>query len=866
MDALRSLAQPLMAGSSVVDGMKLVVLGGTVETARRLSSSAWSHFVNSFFLTAHFCEEEHPYDWLMLWLSRRPEWQRSREFETTIRSSSSTTSSSSPFSSPADQEWEEAEQEWEAFTSGEGSSFSRSSSSYMGGEEDDTDPIEKPKTRIVFQPTYDTTHTIFFRGHWLRVKRSRKLDTNSEVISISVIARNNNILKQLVLQAKKEYEAECVHRIQIYFADAHGSWRWTDSRAKRPLSSIVLNPGVKEMLVADTKDFLRSEKWYADRGIPFRRGYLLYGVPGSGKSSLIHALAGYLQLDIYVVSLSASWISDSTLTSLMGRVPARCVVLLEDLDAAFTRSTSREDEEGDSSNSNNHNGSGSGGHGNSNGNGGIEGPHQDSSGGFSSFYGSQRRRNRGRGGEYLSDVNTLSLSGLLNALDGVAASEGRLLFATTNHLDKLDEALRRPGRMDVWIEFKHASKWQAEALFRNFFPAAEDDEDESDEEEERGGERVNPEEMAARRRDAREAAARREKEVEDALKNVTVESRMFTPNAAALSAAQEGGAAVPPSPSSSSVWSIASSATSLLSSASSSLSMPFSSSSGSGVSTPSMVPSGVSSPSMSRKTSSASSAPVMISTKGKGVSAQPAAPAPAGDASKKFGASNTAYIAPPPSDEVAASRHSAAPLDKKTLAVLAKRFADGVPEDEFSVAGLQGYLLKHKSNPHLAASQIPAWVDSERALRVKLAKEKAAREAREKELREKRRQELLLKREEKKKQDEKEAEMEKIKAKLAEKEKEEELEKMKEKLREKEREGEEKKKGEGEGASDKDKKEGDEKKDEDKKEGDTKEAKKDEDKEVKKDETKDADKKDEKKSAADEEEDDDKENWSDALP
>lgn len=74
------------------------------------------------------------------------------------------------------------------------------------------------------------------------------------------MARNNSILKQLVLQAKKEYEAESVHRIQIYFADSHGSWRWTDSRHKRPMSSIVLNRGVKEMLLADTKDFLKSEK------------------------------------------------------------------------------------------------------------------------------------------------------------------------------------------------------------------------------------------------------------------------------------------------------------------------------------------------------------------------------------------------------------------------------------------------------------------------------------------------------------------------------------------------------------------------------------------------------------------------------
>ncbi|KAF9552915.1 hypothetical protein CPC08DRAFT_788825 [Agrocybe pediades] len=106
------------------------------------------------------------------------------------------------------------------------------------------------------------------------------------------------------------------------------------------MGSIMLDPGVKEMLLDNARDFLASKKWYADRGIPFRRGYLLQGVPGSGKSSLIRALAGELALDIYVVSLSASWISDNTLTNLMGRVPACCIVLLEDLDTAFTVETS----------------------------------------------------------------------------------------------------------------------------------------------------------------------------------------------------------------------------------------------------------------------------------------------------------------------------------------------------------------------------------------------------------------------------------------------------------------------------------------------------------------------------------------------
>ncbi len=63
----------------------------------------------------------------------------------------------------------------------------------------------------------------------------------------------------------------------------------------------------------------------------------------------------------------------------------------------------------------------------------------------------------------------ITLSGLLNALDGVSAQEGRLLFATTNKYDSLDPALTRPGRMDLHIEFKLASKFQARELYRCFY-------------------------------------------------------------------------------------------------------------------------------------------------------------------------------------------------------------------------------------------------------------------------------------------------------------------------------------------------------------------------------------------------------------
>lgn len=637
MDALKSLVQPLVggaAGSSVIDGMKLVVLGGTVETARRVSSSAWSHFVNSFFLTAHFSEEDYPYDWLMLWLSRQPEWQRSREFETTTRSSSG---------------------------------FARTADNSFGDEEDDEEEEDEPgkvKTRVVFQPTFDTTHTIFYRGHWLRIKRGRKNDgSGCEVLSISVVARNNSILKQLVLQAKREYEAEAVHRIQIYFADSHGSWRWTDSRHKRPMGSIVLNPGVKEMLLGDTRDFLKSEQWYADRGIPFRRGYLLHGVPGSGKSSLIHAIAGELMLDIYVVSLSSSWISDSTLTTLMGRVPSRCILLLEDLDAAFTRSVSRDKNSSGNPDGNNN-----------------EGDNDQTNTTTPAGPSTGRRRHQR---DQLSDVNTLSLSGLLNALDGVAAAEGRLLFATTNHLERLDPALSRPGRMDVWIEFKNASKWQAEALFRNFFPSVEEPSAASN--------GVPPPGPTLSDMDEAE------------LEGIDIPSPPQTPSSG-----------------SSTLWSL--------------------------------------SPSFASSTSSLPPSPKNNT----------GAPPKGSKALPQFGANNQAYLPPPVEEHIASSQHSAKPLDAAKLALLAKRFADAIPEEEFSVAALQGYLLKHKSNPDKAADEAAEWVVSEREMKVRLKVEKEKREKEEKERKDKKKKEKED--EKKKQQDLEKEELEKLKKELKERE------------------------------------------------------------------------------------------------
>ncbi|KAJ6485817.1 P-loop containing nucleoside triphosphate hydrolase protein [Mycena sanguinolenta] len=513
MNALTSMLSPLgVSTGALQDTLKLVVIGGTMETARRASVSAWNGFVDSFFLTAHFSEEDYPYDWLMHWLSKQPAWGRSREFEITTRSA------------------------------GRAGLTDATAGDLEEEDEDDGTLVHgRRKRKVAFQPSIDTTHTIYYRGHWLRITRSKRFPEygHGSALKISVVARNNDILKKLVLEAKKDYEKDAEHRVHIFLADTtYQCWRWNGARQKRPMSSIVLQPGVKDMLLADCKDFLCSEEWYAERGIPFRRGYLLHGVPGSGKTSLIHSLAGELGLDIYVVSLSSKGMSDNTLTTLMGHVPTRCILLLEDLDAAFTRSVSRDG---------------------------------SSTGAPTSTTSSTTQTTTAE-----SDGSTLSLSGLLNSLDGVAAAEGRLLFATTNHIERLDPALSRPGRMDVWVNFTHATKWQAEGIFKCFFP-------------------YKP-------------------------------STVVTSENAPTDASQKN--------------------------------LPL-----------------------------------------------PKRKAPA---------------------------HAIPVLSEAEISELAKRFAQAIPEDELSVAALQGYLLKNKTRPRECVDEVDEWVIEQRETREKLKKEKAEKEAKEK--------------------------------------------------------------------------------------------------------------------------------------
>jgi mitochondrial chaperone BCS1 len=285
--------------------------------------------------------------------------------------------------------------------------------------EEDDDGISHPK--IIFTPA-PGNHIFIYKKRLVWMERSRSPieggSKNSlvsslmrEQINLRFYTRKQDIARELVIDAMKNAQGRSDTRVRI-MVPHYGGWRMLSRSAPRPVASVILADGQAELIMEDIREFFASATWYKNLGIPYRRSYLLYGEPGAGKSSLVKAIAGELKLDIYVINLGSSYIDDQKLVELLLCAPSKSVFLFEDIDAAFQGRVKDED----------------------------------------------------------SDTS-LTFSGLLNALDGVAAKEGGIFFMTTNHIEQLDPALIRPGRVDVKVGFEKATCAQVEELFARFYPS-----------------------------------------------------------------------------------------------------------------------------------------------------------------------------------------------------------------------------------------------------------------------------------------------------------------------------------------------------------------------------------------------------------
>ena len=252
-------------------------------------------------------------------------------------------------------------------------------------------------------------HYFMHGGGFFWVKRSRQIEKTMgtdvlETLQVTTFASHWGAMRNILDEAAQEASYQDRDKT-IIFTVSGAKWvRFHDPRPKKPITSVILPEGKKENMLADVRGFLEARSWYENIGIPYRRGYLLHGPPGCGKSSFVMALAGELDMAICILSLSNRSLDDEGLIMLMNTAPQRSILLLEDIDRAF------------------------------------------------------------------SAESRVTVSGLLNSIDGVAAQEGRLLFLTTNHLDKLDGALIRPGRCDVRLLFPNSTGVQQRQMFLRFFP------------------------------------------------------------------------------------------------------------------------------------------------------------------------------------------------------------------------------------------------------------------------------------------------------------------------------------------------------------------------------------------------------------
>jgi chaperone BCS1 len=156
----------------------------------------------------------------------------------------------------------------------------------------------------------------------------------------------------------------------------------------------------------DINNFMNSEDEYIKRGVKYKRNYLLYGPPGTGKTSVITSIASKYDLDIFMMSLS-NQITDIIFMKLISKLPNKSLLVLEDIDCLFS---------------------------------------------------------------HRNEKNNLNFSTILNTLDGFACKNRMITFMTTNHKNKLDSALIRPGRIDYVYEFSYATKKQTQEMFISYFP------------------------------------------------------------------------------------------------------------------------------------------------------------------------------------------------------------------------------------------------------------------------------------------------------------------------------------------------------------------------------------------------------------
>jgi len=288
--------------------------------------------------------------------------------------------------------------------------------------------------RHIFQKSYELTDRNAIRegfgNSWYIIFGKlvcvfKELDTSKNMLVLRIhmrvfFANKKKFMKQL--------QENLDSATEIYENKINITFDWNNrKREKRPLKTVYTNNNISETLKKDIQSFIDSKELYIQNNILYKRNYLLYGKPGTGKSSLIFALASEFNFKIKIIDLK----SVTSVSDILYKISDtdRVFYVFEDVDALSTTLTERVEKENDE----------------------------------------QPKQNDSAPRELLPEGNVqgLNLSDILNVLDGLYTSEGTICFFTTNHIEKLDSAFLRDGRMDCKIEMGDLTKDVANQMIKD---------------------------------------------------------------------------------------------------------------------------------------------------------------------------------------------------------------------------------------------------------------------------------------------------------------------------------------------------------------------------------------------------------------
>jgi chaperone BCS1 len=206
--------------------------------------------------------------------------------------------------------------------------------------------------------------------------------------------RDRNILYKMLDEARQEFDDSHPEKTQFYVT-RYETWHKLTNVGERKIDTLYLPERMMADLLADVGGFLASREKYTRIGIPYRLGLLFEGPPGTGKTSLVQGLATHFSIPIYSLVISASSSGDDIAVAI-ARTRNPSILLFEDIDTLSVVRARKP---------------------------------------------SQKNVPESRG-------SSITLTDLLNVLDGIGAGENRIVIMTTNHPENLDPALVRSGRID----------------------------------------------------------------------------------------------------------------------------------------------------------------------------------------------------------------------------------------------------------------------------------------------------------------------------------------------------------------------------------------------------------------------------------